>query len=565
MTKENRTLKELVQEALVPQEEQPYEVPGNWCWLRLGSIVQEIKNGTTITQNKDGIGARVTRIESVQDDTIDFERIGYIEDTKDLNDSNFYKPGDIALSHINSYEHVGKTAIIKKEFLPLIHGMNLLRIRPIETIVNADFLCRYMQSTLFRNDVRSRVRRAVNQVSINQKRLSEIRIAVPHLNEQKRIVEKLDGILYKLKEAKDLIEDVKKSFGIRRSSIFHKAFSGKLTAILREGHTHDKSQNVNTKVQENKWGYELPYGWKWVRLGDYIDLISGQHIMQEDYNSDEKGIAYLTGPADFGKINPVISKWTEKPKVIARKEDILITVKGSGVGKVNILNIDEAVISRQLMAIRTKLINHYYLYYYLESKYTLIQELSTGTAIPGIDRKTIQNIDIPVPTLSEQEAIVSILKVLLSHEEEIQELTDLEDQIDLIEKAILSKAFRGELGTNNPNEEKVIELLKEILKGKLKMNIKKEVKNYDGRDIAQSTEAVKIEVTNKVVGKVENENIYDILLEYKRQLSPIALYKLSGLDIEEFYSILKEFVECGKIVEIRRPDGETYLEAKSES
>jgi type I restriction enzyme S subunit len=73
---------------------------------------------------------------------------------------------------------------------------------------------------------------------------------------------------------------------------------------------------------------------------------------------------------------------------------------------------------------------------------------------------------LPLPTFSEQEEIVRILEKLLDHEDEARVLIDMEEQIDLLEKSILSKAFSGELGTNDTNDEPAIELLKRSLKEK---------------------------------------------------------------------------------------------------
>jgi type I restriction enzyme S subunit len=71
-----------------------------------------------------------------------------------------------------------------------------------------------------------------------------------------------------------------------------------------------------------------------------------------------------------------------------------------------------------------------------------------------------------LPPLQEQTEIVRILDKLLEEESKIHDLTQLEDQIDLLKKSILSKAFRGQLNTNDPAEESAMELLKEILKEK---------------------------------------------------------------------------------------------------
>ncbi|WP_414150101.1 hypothetical protein ACIZ62_10240 [Acetobacterium carbinolicum] len=127
--KQELSSEELLEQALVREEDWPYQVPGNWVWVRLGGLIQEIKNGTTVKQNKQGLGAKVTRIETIQNNNLELGRFGFIEDMKTIKETDWYCDGDIALSHINSAAHVGKTAMITKDLLPLVHGMNLLRIR----------------------------------------------------------------------------------------------------------------------------------------------------------------------------------------------------------------------------------------------------------------------------------------------------------------------------------------------------------------------------------------------------------------------------------------------------
>mgnify|MGYP000897348081 CR=1 FL=1 len=70
---------------------------------------------------------------------------------------------------------------------------------------------------------------------------------------------------------------------------------------------------------------------------------------------------------------------------------------------------------------------------------------------------------IPLPPLEEQQEIVRILNEVLENENKVKELLELEERIDILEKSILNKAFKGELGTQNSNDESAIELLKEIL------------------------------------------------------------------------------------------------------
>ena len=149
-------------------------------------------------------------------------------------------------------------------------------------------------------------------------------------------------------------------------------------------------------------------GWKSERLGEVCELISGQHIDAKDYNENGRGVAYLTGPSDFGERTPIVTKWTEFPKRMASPGDILITVKGSGVGKINFLDA-EVAISRQLMAIRPHGINTDFLYAFLWTHFDHFQSRSTGAAIPGISREDVLSLKCPVPPPSEQKRIMVTL------------------------------------------------------------------------------------------------------------------------------------------------------------
>ncbi len=150
-------------------------------------------------------------------------------------------------------------------------------------------------------------------------------------------------------------------------------------------------------------------GWPTKTLGDVCQLISGQHIDAKDYNTESRGVGYLTGPSDFGPLNPVITKWTEHPKVKAKRGDVLITVKGSGVGKINLLDEDEVAISRQLMAVRVTGAEPSFVHAILSSTFDHFQSLSTGAAIPGISREQVLGLTIALPPLAEQQRIVGLL------------------------------------------------------------------------------------------------------------------------------------------------------------
>ena len=94
--------------------------------------------------------------------------------------------------------------------------------------------------------------------------------------------------------------------------------------------------------------------WDLLRIGDGYELISGQHLAPNEYVREKHGVGYFTGPSDFTNNEREVKKWTAKTKNTANKGDILITVKGSGVGTLWLLKISKIAIGRQLMAIRPK-------------------------------------------------------------------------------------------------------------------------------------------------------------------------------------------------------------------
>ena len=144
-------------------------------------------------------------------------------------------------------------------------------------------------------------------------------------------------------------------------------------------------------------------------LGDVARVIAGQHIQADLYSDRPPGEPYLTGPADFTERYPIISRWTSVPKVFAENGDVLLTVKGAGVGKSNLGC--HAAIGRQLMAIRpiARQLDQIYLLFFLREKEREIAALAQGATVPGIAKPDIEAFRIPVPSLDEQRRIAAIL------------------------------------------------------------------------------------------------------------------------------------------------------------
>lgn len=454
------TIEERLQQALVPAEEQPYEVPENWVWVRLGSLLKEIKNGTTIKQDKSGNGFSVTRIESLQNQTIDLMRVGTILETEKIKETDWYKSGDITLSHINSIEHVGKTALITDAMLPLVHGMNLLRLRFFE-IYTPDLFQLYSQTYQYKNEIRSRINMAVNQVSINQKQLSSLEIPLPPLSEQQRIVERIEELFAKLDEAKERLQEVADSFAVRKAAILHKAFTGELTQQWRrENGVSDESweeSNLGSFIacgpQNGLYKPKSSYGdgIRIIRIDAFYDGVIEQWDELKRLRLDENEIECYSLNLNDILINRVNSmQYLGKSALVRELKDICVFESN-----IMRLSVDESRIYPE------------FLISFLNSQMGLNElrkNAKQAVNQASINQQDIKNVIINLPALSEQHEIVRLIDELLAREHKAQQAAEQAlASIDLMKKSILARAFRGELGTNKASEASALELLRQVL------------------------------------------------------------------------------------------------------
>lgn len=451
------TIEERLQQALVPAEEQPYEVPENWVWVRLGSLLKEIKNGTTIKQDKSGNGFSVTRIESLQNQTIDLMRVGTILETEKIKETDWYKSGDITLSHINSIEHVGKTALITDAMLPLVHGMNLLRLRFFE-IYTPDLFQLYSQTYQYKNEIRSRINMAVNQVSINQKQLSSLEIPLPPLSEQQRIVERIEELFAKLDEAKERLQEVADSFAVRKAALLHKAFTGELTKQWRrENGVSDESweeKKFDDCIEKMQNGLSKRKGDE----GNNIGVLRLANLGEDDLVLDD--LRYI-----------LLTEKEEKNYLLSKDDVIMIRVNGSkdNVARQIVINTDEKLaFCDHIIRIKynPNIVARYVMYFSKTNAYRKYVEdnMVSSAGQNTISRKGLASLVIPLPSIEEQHEIVRLIDDLLARERSAQQATEQAlASIDLMKKSILARAFRGELGTNKASEASALELLRQVL------------------------------------------------------------------------------------------------------
>jgi len=157
-------------------------------------------------------------------------------------------------------------------------------------------------------------------------------------------------------------------------------------------------------------------------ITDVADVICGQHLLPHE--QAETGMPYITGPADFTGRVAVPSRHAAVEKALCVPGDVLLTVKGSGLGKVNLAPSSPAVIGRQLFAIRPRQqeLDSTFLWRVLQHSLSNLRNEVTSTTVPGIDRDTVRSLEIPVPALHEQRRIVARVEELATRIEQARGL-----------------------------------------------------------------------------------------------------------------------------------------------
>ena len=299
----------------------------------------------------------------------------------------------------------------------------------------------------------------VGQQRISMDYVRTYPIPIPPLPEQQRIVDRIKSLFAKLDEAKQKAQDALDSFETRKAAILHKAFTGELTAQWRK---------------EHGVGME---GWKNSTVGQVCRYVKvGIVIKPSQYYTDKEEGTPAFRSANVRENHIDDFEWVylnragmeNNSRSVVHTGDVLVVRSGNpGTACVVSEKFDGYNAIDILIAVPDhSQISSEYLCNYTNSPFgkTLIFENKRGMALAHFNVKGYSELPIRVPQLNEQTEIVRILDNLLTKEQQAKEAAEkVLKQIDLTKKAILARAFRGELGTNDPSEESAVGLLKETL------------------------------------------------------------------------------------------------------
>ena len=495
------TLEEKLEQALVPVDEQPYEIPSNWVWVKIGNITTIIGGGTPSSKCKE-----------------------YFEN----GDIPWICPAD--LSHFNGiYINHGARNITK-----LGLEKSSARLMPAETVClstrapigyvaiaenelctnqgfksflpSKSFISKYLYWFLKGNkDLLESRASGTTFLELSTTRVSDIEFPLPPLPEQQRIVDLIERLFAKLDEAKEKVQTAIDSFELRKASILHKAFTGELTRRWREekeqraesegdcltngsqcseqslrarNELEQRAGEQKSRIAEGGEALEtaegLPCGWERKSIASICKSL--KYGTSKKSEKSGKVVVLRMGNLQNGEIDWTDLAYTNDVEDIEKyklqKGDVLFNRTNSAVlvGKTSIyrgefpaiyagylikLDYDHSIISGEFLnyALNT-----------LEAKHYCNSVKTDGVNQSNINAQKIGAYQIPLPPLAEQKEIVRILDSMLAKSDKAKELAeDALENIETLKKTILAKAFRGLLGTNRAEEASSVELLKQVL------------------------------------------------------------------------------------------------------
>lgn len=435
------TIEERLQQALVPAEEQPYEVPENWVWVRFGVIAEIVTGGTPSKKHPEYYGGNFPfyKPSDLDQGRLTYDASEYLsEEGKKV--SRIIPKNSTAVCCIGS---IGKCGYLMCE------GTTNQQINSAIPKINSLCLYYYLCTENFVQNLLS-MASATTIAIVNKSKMESCAFPLPPLSEQQRIVERIEELFAKLDEAKERLQEVADSFAVRKAAILHKAFTGEL--IGKQVTELVPLENLVDLIKIGPFGSSL-------HESDYIEngipLVNPKHIVQQRI-------------VPQSKISISDEKAEELSSYKLKENDIVLGRRGEMGRCAPISNREENwICGTGSMIIRLKKEYDAKLYSLIlgsQATVTYLENSAVGSTLKNLNEKIVRKIPVPQFSNEEQHEIVRLIDDLLARERAAQQAAEQAlASIDLMKKSILARAFRGELGTNKASEASALELLKQVL------------------------------------------------------------------------------------------------------
>jgi type I restriction enzyme S subunit len=378
-----------------------------------GTLFEFIRNGMNIKQDKSGEGLPISRIETISHGVVDPSRVGYAGLSEADGLDWLLQDGDLLFSHINSAELVGKCAIYTGQPSKLVHGMNLLCLRPRRDILDSAYAKYLIRSQGFRGKLAAYINKAVNQASVSIGNLRTIQVKVPPVSEQRRIAAILD-------QAEALRN-------MRRAALAHLDTLAKSIFIEMFGDPHSNSRK-----------------YKMAPISMLGRVVTGGTPSSTLDGMFDGSVPFVT-PGDLESNSPVKRTLTERGAAevrTVRAGSTLVCCIGATIGKMGTAQMNSAF-NQQINAIEWgSTVNDCYGLQVMKFYKAHIKNWGASTTLPILKKSSFEKIEIPVPPIKDQilfsDRMAAVEQLGVSQN---QSLAGLEDLF----AALQHRAFLGDL------------------------------------------------------------------------------------------------------------------------
>ena len=446
-------------------------LPKNWQNVPLGNIAQYINGRAFKPHEWETSGLPIIRIQNLTKST---DTVNYT--SKEHEEKYFVKDGDILMAWSATLD------VFVWDDGPAWLNQHIFNVKEL-SIVDRKFLFYALKRAI--SEFYSKTH-GTGMVHVTKPIFEAHEIPFPPLNEQKRIVAKLDAIIPRIDSVKARLDKVPTLIKRFRQSVLTAAVTGKLTEKWREAHPEVESAEVlvtinNFEINHNfKVVGEIPKKWCWCALGNYAQLSRGRFSIRPRndpryYNGDYPFIQIGDLPREGGYVNEHKQTLNEKGVKVSKafeKNTIAIAIVGATIGNTGILSY-KMCFPDSLIGVVTKTKNtSIFTEYYLRTEKENIRNISYSSGgQPNIKLPTLTDYPFPLPPLEEQKEIVRQVDKLFALADRLEtHYQNAKCRIDKLSQSVLAKAFRGELVPQDPNDEPAEKLLERIMEEKARLS-----------------------------------------------------------------------------------------------
>ena len=431
----------------ITDEEKPFDIPDNWEWARLEDI-STFMSGFAYKSRfyVKSASNQVIRLGNVKNDHLILDNKQVFIDDKYANETNAYKirEGNILFTMTGTRKKRDYffTLLVNKKDVSKRNLYLNQRVGCLNHIfsVNKKWLNYILKSQTILDEVFINETGTANQGNIGSAKTMRIVLPIPPLEEQKRIVakiEKLMPLVDEYAESYNRLQKIDNEFEDKlKQSVLQYAMEGKLVkqdpsdepaSELIKKIENEKAELIKEgKIKKNKKlpaitddekPFDIPDSWEWVRLGSISSITTGKTPSKS--KSDFYGGDFpFIKPADIQNtfVNYDTKEFLTQNGIdhgkVAHKNDILITCIGN-LGRNNIVTRKIAY-NQQINNVSPIIINSKLLHYFMLSTFfiTSMYNKASSTTLPLLNQTKLSQLIIPLPPLEEQKRIVARIEKL---------------------------------------------------------------------------------------------------------------------------------------------------------